>query len=509
MIYYKLVFGIVFLPLTMMVYQFTPRKKRWGVLLISGILFYTTFSLKRMLYPVLAAVISYGGGLLLEKLKSRKKIRKSRAALAVLIALLVLILLHVKYTDFFLENLRFVFGKKESGWFAPRNYLLPLGISFYTMQAIGYLVDVYWEKVRAQKNPARLLLFLMFFPTVVQGPITSYTEMEKSLYEGENICRESIISGYLRFGWGVMKKLVIADRLQPAVAFLFAQQTMAKGAAVPVAAVLFTVMEYMDFSGCMDMVCGISSIFGIRLMENFRQPFLAQNASEFWRRWHISLGVWFKTYIFYPVSMSAPARNWRKWSRKKVSPHTSNMVLSAMALLPVWLCNGFWHGPKWTYIFYGIYYFAVILAELCLEPFSDRMMKKLGLGRENKAVCLIRILKTWVIIFLGELIFEAPSLKAAFGMLQSMFTQFDLRAMAAGISLWGLDHMDWCIVGVGLAVVVCVNLYREKGVELTEKLLAAPLPLRWAAALLLVMVIMILGLYGPGYQEVDFIYAGF
>ncbi len=508
MVYYKLVFGIAFLPIIMIMYQLTPRTKRWGVLLIANIIFYSTFSLRRIVYPVAACGIAYLTGLLLEYLQGKKNKKAGRIVLTCGICALLFVLLHVKYTDFFFDNIRALFHLEEKGFFAPRNYLLPLGISFYTMQAIGYLADVYWKKTGAQKNPARLLCYLLFFPTVMEGPIAPYSQMKESLFGGASITAEGVMAGYLRLGWGVMKKLVIADRIAPAVAYLFDEQRLASGFGVVLAAVLFTVMEYMDFSGCMDMVCGIASIFGIELPENFKQPFLAKNASEFWRRWHISLGVWFKTYIFYPVSMSSMARKWRKFSKKKVSAHTSNMVLSAMALLPVWLCNGLWHGPKWTYVFYGIYYFVVILAELCLEPVGDAMLGRLHLQKESRAVAAVRMLKTWIIILIGELLFEAPSLQAGFTMLGSLFTKSSALLPIADGSL-GIDGRDWAIVLAGLLVVLVVNLMRERGRNVTGEILRMPLAFRWTLALVLVCVILIFGLYGPGYQEVDLIYAGF
>ena len=258
-----------------------------------------------------------------------------------------------------------------------------------------------------------------------------------------------------------MKKLVIADRLYPAVNTLFDMSRDPHGAEIAAAAILFTVMEYMDFSGCMDMVVGCGRIFGVKLPENFKQPFFARNASEFWRRWHISLGVWFKTYIFYPVSMSGLAKKWGKFSKDRVGKHTSKMVASAMALLPVWLCNGLWHGPKWTYIFYGVFYFVIIMIELIFEPLGDKLLERMKLTRENKAVDIIRILRTWIVILFS------------------------------------------------LLIVIVVNVMREKGTDVAAGLLQKPLVLRWALAFGLIFIVLIFGLYGPGYQEVDLIYAGF
>ena len=533
MLYYKLAFGVVFLPVTMILYQLISKRFRWVVLLAVSIIFYYALSftnIKYLAFPFLAALITWGIGLWLEKLeKTRKEMlgsaadkaekskikasfgKKSKAVLVVGIIALLSMLLYLKYSNFFIINLNNVLAKLGSAHqFSVLDIILPLGISFYTMQAMGYMADVYWKKVPAEKNPLKMLLFLTFFPTIVEGPMASYADVHKTLYGGESIDPDNVIKGYIRILWGVMKKLVIADRLYPAVNALFDMSHEAKGGEVLAAAVLFTVMEYMDFSGCMDMVVGSAKVFGIYLPENFRQPFFARNASEFWRRWHISLGVWFKTYIFYPVSMSGLAKKWGKFAKGRVGKHGTRMVASAMALLPVWLCNGLWHGPKWTYIFYGIFYFFVIMIELIFEPLGDMILAKLKLTRENKAVDLIRIFRTWIVIFAGELFFRADTLPYGFKMFKSMFSGFNLSFLWNGAALgWGLDIYDWLIILFTLCIVIAVSVIKEKGIDITAGLLAKPMALRWALTLGLVFIILIFGLYGPGYQEVDLIYAGF
>ena len=541
MLYYYLFFSVVFIPLTIIFYQIIPKRFRWVMLLLASIGFYFTFSYYLFVFLIFSTAVTYCTGRILERVSNNKKNalkflkenkelasdkeamkkskadvkakfqKKSRLILTVGIILALSTLLYLKYYNFFAENINSWFGSKANPEILPiRTLALPLGISFYTMQAISYLVDVYWGKYEAQKNPFKLLLYLCFFPTIIEGPIALYSDMKDRLYVGNSIDPDNIVRGFTRFIWGIMKKLVIADRLSPAVTLLFDPGHKTKGFEVIAAAVLFTVMEYMDFSGCMDMVIGIARMFGITLPENFRQPFLARNASEFWRRWHISLGVWFKTYIFYPVSMSGLSKKWGKIARGKVNKHLTRVVASAIALLPVWLCNGLWHGPKWTYIFYGVFYFVVIVLELLLEPVGDGILKRLHTSKENKVVNVIRILKTWIIIFTGELFFQAYSLKEGFRMLGDIGHGFKISSLWNGDALtWGLDLYDWLVVLIMLIVVIIINLIREKGVDIPDALLHRPLVLRWALLLMLLMVITIFGCYGPGFEEVDLIYAGF
>lgn len=547
MLYYELIFGGVFLPFTMIAYQICPKRFRWVLLLLASIGFYFSFSIKLTIYVVITATLTYATGMILEKIagkrqkalddlksvpnsendesktNSTKSLKEEKAAVRARyqtklrlvfyagVLIILGILLYLKYYNFFAENVNLIAGATEDAPVLPlKTLLLPLGISFYTMQAISYMTDIYWGKLEAQRNPFKLLLFLCFTPTIIEGPIALYRDMKDKIYVGDPIDPDNVIRGYTRFIWGVMKKLVIADRLYPAVTLLFDPTHETKGFEVVAAAVIFTIMEYMDFSGCMDMVIGIGCIFGIDLPENFRQPFLARNASEFWRRWHISLGVWFKTYIFYPVSMSTISKKWGKFARGRVNKHLSMVVTSAIALFPVWICNGIWHGPKWTYIFFGVFYLIVLLLELLFEPLGDKILKLFHTTKENKIVNVIRILKTWVIIFAGELFFRADTLREAFRMIKDIGVGFTLKLpWGEDGTLWYLDRYDWIIVIVMLVVVGIINILREKDIDVMKALLKKPLVLRWALILALLLVLTIFGCYGPGYEEVDLIYAGF
>ena len=532
MLYYKFYYGIIFLPISIILYQLCPKRFRWVALLLVSMGFYFSFSAMFFAYILLATGIIYVTGLILDKLSSNRqklikglkkedkeekaKVRKkyqsyTKCILTIGILGILASLLYLKYYNFFADNINALFSMGGTKELLPnKSLILPLGISFYSMQAISYMADVYWNKFPAERNPLKLLLYLCFFPTIIEGPMALYRDMKDRMFVGESIDPDNVIKGYVRLLWGIMKKLVIADRLNPAVQYLFNIDNSTKGAGVVAAAVLFTVMEYLDFSGCMDMVIGSSQIFGIELPENFRQPFLARNASEFWRRWHISLGVWFKTYIFYPVSMSKLAKNWGKFAKGRVNKHLTRVIASAIALLPVWLCNGLWHGPKWTYIFYGVFYFVVIVLELLFEPVGDKILELCHTNKENKVVDVIRILKTWIIIFAGELFFRADSLREGFRMMKDITKGHGISILWDGTALsWGLDAADWVVAGAFIIIVIIVNMIREKGVDITGAILRKPLVIRWALVLALIVGIMIFGQYGPGFEEVDLIYAGF
>jgi D-alanyl-lipoteichoic acid acyltransferase DltB (MBOAT superfamily) len=302
--------------------------------------------------------------------REEKKKKKARDLLVqkVVVTLGVLSVLGTlfmsKYYTFVADNINLLMYLKGKPMPMPGiQVMTAVGLSYFVLQSVAYMVDVYWDKVDVQRNPFKILMYLTFFPTLVQGPIALMRDMQGTLFAGESLKLENIERGYIRIIWGAFKKIVVADRISVAVNSLYDVGTPRTGMYIAAAAIFFTIQEYMDFSGCVDIAIGSAEIFGIVLPENFRQPFVSRNASEFWRRWHITLGTFFKTYIFYPVSLSKLTKKWNKFGKKKLNPYGTRLGDMAIALLPVWLCNGIWHGPKWTYIFYGIYYFIIIMIE--------------------------------------------------------------------------------------------------------------------------------------------------
>ena len=478
-----------------------------GVLLFFSYCFYFLFSHRLIVYLLGATTITYLTGRLVAT--GEKKRRKT--ILIVGVWLLLGMLLVMKYSGFFAENVNALFGTINLGLRLPvRRFLLPLGISFYTLSAIGYMADVYWKKIEPEKNIAKLALFLSFFPIIMEGPICMYSDTAETLAKGEDIRSENLIRGYMRIGWGLLKKVVIADRLYVVVQTLFDGYASYHGVMIVVAAVSYTVQLYMEFSGCMDIVIGSAECFGVTLPENFAQPFVSKNASEFWRRWHISLGRWFKTYIFYPVSMSKLTRKWNRFAKKHTSKYIKLMVASAIALFPVWVCNGLWHGANWSYLFYGMYYFVVIMIELMLEPAVKKLCAAWKIAEDAAWWNVLRILKTWVIIFTGELFFRADTLGIGMHMFRSLFHDFSIQKLWDGTLLTlGLGRVEIGIILVSLLIVGVVNHFREQQIDVRGVILQKRLPVRWLVYLALIFVVLIFGAYGPGYQEVDLIYAGF
>lgn len=523
-----MVYGFAFLPLCLIAYQIVPQKWRVRVLLIFSYLFFWMLSEKLIIYLLGATVLVHCVGIWLEFLKSEQKAelaaaersekkqiksayqKKSRRVLAFGVLLLLGTLAYLKYYNFFVGNVTGIFGDFLPFTLEEKKILMPVGISFYTLQAIGYMADVYWGRIKAQQKLENTALFLAFFPQIMEGPICRYEDTCDTLFAGKSLQLNNLTDGYVRIFWGLFKKKVIADRLAIGVDAIFGNYSSYNGVMIAFAAVAYTVQLYMEFSGCMDIIIGSGQLFGIKLPENFRQPFSAQSAAEFWRRWHITLGTWFKTYIFYPVSMSSPVKKWNQYARKNFGKYVTMLGTSAIALFPVWLCNGLWHGARWSYIFYGMYYFTLILLGIAVEPLRDRVLEALHIRQDSTGLKYARIAKTWLIIFTGELFFRADGLRAGLRMFRSMFMDFNFSELWDGRLLnLGMSKADLFAIVAGCVVVAVIGSIKERGIHVRDSLDKKPVFLRWSLYYALILAVIVIAAYGDGYQAVDMIYAGF
>ena len=500
MAYTSAEFLFIFLPVVLLVYQLTSQKWRWVVLLLAGYVYFFSFSGLLVLVLIGTTLFTYGISVGLQHFgKEHKKQAKRLLTFGILV--LLGILAYLKYYNFFAQNANVVMGHLGLGEaFTLRKLILPIGISYYTLQAIGYLADVYWGKIVVEKSPWKLALFLAFFPQIMEGPISMYSQTADALWEGKPITQKQLTDGGVRILWGLFKKMVIADRLSIPVQIIFNNYRQYSGVVILAGAVCYTVQLYMEFSGCMDIVLGVGRMFGITLPENFRQPFASRSASEFWRRWHITLGAWFKTYVFYPVSVSGLVKKWSRFGKKHCGKYITKLGVSALALFPVWLGNGLWHGAQWNYIFYGMYYFVILMLEVALEPVKKKLPQ----------IPFLSVAKTWIIIFTGEMFFRAKDVAAGFQMFGSIFHRFSLTPLFDGtFARFRLDYCDWIIVLAGVFLVAVIGRMKEHKICVHETITGLKTPLRWCCYYGLFFLVIIFGAYGVGYQKVDLIYAGF
>ena len=503
-----------FLPAALVLYQLTPEKYRKYTLLVFSWGYFFLLGRFLVLYLILTSVFVYVLGLLIGRKKENEPpgVRKARRARLATFGILVLfgILLTVKYSRFAAGTINSIRLAHARTPLRILKIAVPVGISYYTLEAAGYLLEVKWKRIKPERNFAKLALFLGFFPQIMEGPIARYQDTADQLVTGKSLQSTNLRDGSVRILWGLFKKMVIADRLNTLVATFYNYHANFSGVMTVTAGIAYTLQLYMDFSGTCDIIIGSAQLFGIRLPENFRQPFFSQSASEFWRRWHISLGVWLKTYVFYPVSVSKLSMRWMKFSKERFGKYISRVGEAAIALFPVWLFNGIWHGPQWNYLVYGMYYFVLLLLETMLEPAKTEFYRVLGLRKDALFFRVFRTVRTLCIIVLGEMFFRADGLKTGLSMVKSIFGAPQFSMLSDGTLLhMGLDRGDFVAIFLGTVIVIVYDCLREKGIRPEELLQNRSVALRWSAYYALIFAVIIFGAYGPGYQQVDMIYAGF
>ena len=538
--YFSILYLIAFLPIVLVAYQVVAQRLRWAVLLLASYAFFWAISSKLIVFILISTVSVYAAGrrmaglyaerdALVAQDRSRKKElralyqKKARRVCAAGVGLNILLLVCLKYLVFFGEVAQSLLTVCGLDVPVAVPYIgVPIGISFYTLMAASYLFDVYRGTLAADANLGRVALFLSFFPQIMEGPICRYGQTAEQLWAGAPINKDNLYRGSVRILWGFAKKMIVADRLNMVVKPVFADYTAYDGGVVAAVAVLYTLQLYCDFSGCMDVALGTARIFGVSLPENFRHPFFSRTASEFWQRWHITLGSWLRDYIFYPVSLSAPLKSLTKAARKRVGNRYGPLLAGSVTLFCVWFANGLWHGAGSQYIFFGLYYFVIILAGGLVEPLAQSACARLGINREGLPYRTMQWLRTLLVIFVGELFFRAEGMEAGFfmfGQLVGNFTLdsfFDGTFMAIGLAfpvitteIVGLVPQDYAVVGVMVVAMLVVAVVEERGTCITERLAGKNLAVRWAVLYALIVAIVIFGSYGVGTAPLDPIYAQF
>ena len=521
---------LFFFPACLALYALIPKNGKKYFLLFASAVFYWLVSGTLIIYLAISVLSIHYFGLWLDRLASKrsaavkeaadreekkavkkKYTSKSRAVLALAVVLHIGVLLTLKYSPFFTFNVNTLLGLlKVSFRFEIPSYLQPIGISFFTLQAVSYITDVYRGVVKADENIGRLALYMSFFPQIVEGPICRYGQTAEALWNVSQIKFENLTFGLQRVAFGLMKKVVIADRLNQFVKNVFGNYEKWNGGLVAIVAVAYTVQLYMDFSGAMDGVVGTAEIFGVKMPENFERPFFSKTISEFWKRWHVTLGAWFKDYIFYPVTMSKSMKKLTSSARKKLGNHLGPLLAGSIALFCVWLSNGLWHGAGWNYIFFGMYHFVLILLGSLVAPAVNKVNSTLHIKPEWFGYRVLQMLRTSVLVVIGELFFRADGLKEGFSMFKKMVTDFTFPTFdEKTIKILNFGKGGIAVVFLGILIVFVVSVLNEKGISVREELRKRNVVLRWIVLLALVMFIFVAGAYGMAFAPVDPLYAEF
>lgn len=499
-------FLLLFVCLTF--YYIFPKKFRWVVLFICSFIYYYLLS-SNLVFPIIVSMISiYLGGIginyindkkidtddkeLKKKFKNKNKLYKKLVLLVVLLINIGL-LVYMKYYNFIVTSINGLFDFETE--ISLKNVLLPLGISYYTLMAISYITDVYRSKYRASNNPFKVMLYLIFFPSVQEGPIHRFNDVSSKLYNGNKFNYNNICIGILLILWGLFKKMVIADRVGIYVNNTFG---ISSGIISLLTIILYTIQLYAEFSGFIDMAVGGAKLFGIDLPANFKRPFFSKNVEEFWRRWHITLGSFLKDYVFYPISLSKLSMKLSKFNNKHFSKYLSKFLTSAFPLFFVWFLNGLWHGASVKYIMYGLYYYIIMMIGLLIEPLFRHM------NTDKKWISILRIIRTWIFVGIGMTIFRAPSMSDALSVIISIFS-----STSGNVLDYGMGIIDFIIIVIFIFVLFVVGYKEERGKKISGEITSGFVLKKYFVYYVLIMLIIIFGIYGPGYDASDFIYGQF
>ncbi len=533
---------IGFVILLVALYYVMPKKGKWPLLLLGSYVFYYFAGWKFLFYILAVTVITYVAGLLISKNKTqsdraiadmkaaekagevlngqagkeaRKRYKEAqkkrrRRIMAIGITLALLILAVVKYTNFTIYNINGVLR----AFHAPKriNFLtiaLPMGISFYTFQAVGYVIDVYRDRHEAQKNFFKYALFVSFFPQLVQGPISRYGDLSKELFTPHSFSGRVVERGFQRVLWGYFKKLVIADRILPAVNTMIDTPENYKGMFVFLVMMFYALELYADFTGGIDITIGIAEMLGIPVKENFERPFFSKNIAEYWRRWHITMGTWFTDYIFYPISVCGPMLRLGKWCRKHLPEKMGKRVPVYLASFVVWFTTGIWHGASWNFIVWGLGNFVVIMISQELEPLYAKFHKKVNTDGSTvyKSFQIGRTILLMSALRLFDCYRDVP---LTFKMFGTMFTTWNWNQLFGEALLQlGISRADYIILILGTVLMFTVSMIARSGSVRDKLRKKLPMPARWVLFTVLLLVIVVFGAYGLGYDASQFIYNQF
>lgn len=476
---------LLYIGIALALYYIIPRRGQWVLLLIASCGFYLYSGLDNFCFILLTTASTYGTARIVDRTQAlfdqKKAKQKSKKW--------IWLCLGLNFGLLAICKVRFTF----------QNILLPMGISFYMFQSIGYVLDVYRGSIKAERNPFKFALFVSFFPQLIQGPISKYGKLAPQLFGEHPYNGKQVSFGLQRMLWGYFKKLVIADRI--AVAVLALRGPEHTGLSFFVLTCFYAIQIYGDFTGGIDIAIGLSEALGIRLPENFVRPYFSKNIAEYWRRWHITLGEWMKEYVFYPVSVSTPMRKLSKSARKRWLKFGKRLPVYA-ASFATWFCTGIWHGITPNFLLWGMMNCTIIVLSEELTPLYEKFHSHFG-WKQKSWYGAFEMLRTFLLMNLIRIVDLFPNVGEYFRLLCSLFSSFRVPFLDLG-----LTGQDYGILICGVVLMLTVSLVQERFGSVRE-LLWNRTGLRYALTIGLFLVVLLMGNYGIGYDAGNFIYNQF
>ena len=468
----------VFIIILLFFYYIMPLKSRWVVLLAGSLSFYF-ITYKTGWWIILATMFfSYIAGVFIQAQK--KRYRKIVFITAVVIIIIPWFI--IKNGNFIIVS---IFNGNSISW------VVPMGISFYTLQIVSYLTDIYTGKIKPQRNFVKFALFVLFFPQIVQGPMPRYKQLGEQLYTGHLFNEHTFAKGCQMVLWGFFLKFMIADKAAVVVNEIFGNPGTYTGCYVLVAGILYSFELYTDFMACVKISQGTAAMFGITLVNNFMHPYFSTSVKEFWRRWHISLSTWLRDYIYIPLGGSRKGK-YRKY----------------LNLVVTFAVSGIWHGAGYKFIFWGLIHAGYQIAGEILQPLQEKIYNMLKLPEGIKKA--VQQLAVFFLVMSAWVIFRADGLRTGLSMLKSMFTVHNFWIFFNdSLFTLGLNWKEWLVLILSILLLAAVSRKQENGISIRKSVLEKPVYIRWSVYILSVLGIMVLGTYGFGFNAQDFIYGGF
>lgn len=434
---------LIFFPIVVIVYFIIPKKFKYIWLLISSYYFYMSWNPKYALLMLISTFVTYLSGLLIERHKANKNVKNLYVFLSFFINLGILFTF--KYSHFVVNNLNVVFNKFGISLIGSKfDLILPVGISFYTFQALSYTIDVYKDNIKAEYNFFRYALFVSFFPQLVAGPIEKSRDLLPQFNESFPFEFERVKKGLLLMVWGFIQKLIIADRLGVIVDTVYNNYEAYSGFYLILATICFAFQIYCDFSSYSDIAIGASEVMGFKLSQNFDRPYFSKSIGEFWRRWHITLGAWFREYLYIPLGGN------RKGKLKKYR----NIMI-------VFLASGLWHGASWGFVIWGALHGIYQVVGDVLKPLREKLIVKLKINKGTVVFKTIQVTWCFCLVCFAWVFFRAPSAKVALQMIKKMVV-FDLVGLFSGnIINLGLTVSELFILFSSIVTLAVVSLIRR------------------------------------------------
>lgn len=486
----------LFFPIIVIIYFAIPHKFRWIWLLIGSYYFYMCWNPKYIILIGTTTIITYITGLLIESSGNIKDEKKSLNIKRLLVFLSVTsnlgILFLFKYYSFFTNSLIRLFSYFHIALNVPSfDHMIPVGISFYTFQALSYTIDVYRKDVKAEKNFGKYALYISFFPQLLAGPIA---KAKNSLYKFEEkhyFDYERVKDGLLLMLWGYFQKTMVADKIAQLVNTVYDAPEKYKGFEIVIATVFYAFQIYCDFSSYSNIATGAAEVMGFSLPRNFERPYFSKSIKEFWRRWHMSLTSWFKDYLYFPLggSRCSKARNY------------FNVAV-------VFLTSGLWHGSNFTFAAWGLLHGIYYILESILKPVKKKLTQAFNINTDAYGYKVVQVLTTFVLVDFAWLFFRANSFRNALLLIKNMISFNPEIFIDGSLFKLGLRPLDFLAAMIGIIIVIIADLLQRR-VNIRNELSKRNMAFRWLVYMMSVLCILIFGTYGDGNTSQQFIYLKF